>query len=90
MLCDLYCRWRKRPPIYRLYVNNELFVERVFIWTDHYLEEAISIWTKPGDYQLRYELLPGFEAVLEPKNFRLIYAPQGAYLHNSQTLRVVN
>lgn len=54
---DVFCDWQKSPPVYRLYVNNELFTERSFVWSDRYLEEVIAIDAAPGDYEIQYELI---------------------------------
>jgi hypothetical protein len=54
---DVFCDWQDSPPMYRLYVNNELFTERSFIWQDQYLEEVIAIDAVPGDYVIQYELV---------------------------------
>ena len=57
ILSNIDCEWEGLSPIYRLYVNNELFSERTWIWTDSKLEENLQIEAEPGDYTLRYELL---------------------------------
>jgi hypothetical protein len=42
-----------------VYVNDELFTERTWTWQgDIYLREQIQIEAEPGDYQIRYELVP--------------------------------
>jgi hypothetical protein len=42
-----------------VYVNDELFTERTWIWQDDsYLREEIQIEAEPGDYSIRYELVP--------------------------------
>ena len=53
---EVHCNWTGTPPVYRLYVNDELFSERTYIWHDKYLEEIESIEAPPGDYVVRYEL----------------------------------
>ena len=53
---EVHCDWSGTPPVYRLYVNDELFAERTYIWHNKYLEEAVSIEVPPGDYVVRYEL----------------------------------
>jgi hypothetical protein len=59
VVCDLHCKWEGLAPIYRLYVNDELFTERTWIWRDNvYLQEQIQIEAEPGDYAIRYELVP--------------------------------
>ena len=57
ILSNIDCEWEGLTPIYRLYVNNELFSERTWIWTDSTLEENLQIEAEPGDYTLHYELL---------------------------------
>lgn len=53
---EVHCDWSGSPPIYRLYVNDEMFTERTYTWTDKYLEEVVSLEALPGDYKIRYEL----------------------------------
>ena len=53
---EVHCDWTGTPPVYRLYVNDELFTERTYIWHNKYLEESVSIEALPGDYVVRYEL----------------------------------
>lgn len=52
---DLHCDWEGLAPIYRIYVNDELFAERTFTWTDHYLREMLQIQAPPGHYSVRLE-----------------------------------
>ena len=59
VVCNVYCRYEGLPPIYRVYVNDELFAERTWIWTDEfYLKEELQLNVAPGEYQIRYELVP--------------------------------
>ena len=59
VVCNVACEWEGLPPIYRVYVNDELFTERTWIWRDDfYLREEIQIEAEPGDYNIRYELVP--------------------------------
>lgn len=74
-LTDVHCKWSGTPPRYRCYVNNELFTERTWIWTDHYLEEQLQILAEPGEYQIRYELVDTENARLKAKNFRITLGP---------------
>lgn len=52
---DLDCDWEGLPPVYRIYVNDELFTEREWTWTDHYLTETLQIEAVPGEYSVRVE-----------------------------------
>jgi|688.fasta_scaffold93309_3 hypothetical protein len=73
--CDVYCEWNNQPPRYRAYVNNELFIERTWIWKDAYLREKFQIQALPGQYQIRYEPLDGAKITLE--NWKVHSGPAG-------------
>jgi hypothetical protein len=40
---DIHCEWAGTAPSYRVFVNDELFTERTFIWRDQYLTEILQI-----------------------------------------------
>lgn len=80
------CDWGEESPAYRLYVNDELFSERTWIWRDDCLEENIIVYAEPGDYAIRYELVEphtasliigsltvveGLGEVIDNENFRI-------------------
>lgn len=69
---DVHCRPLIPDPIYRLYVNDELFAERTWAWHDVYLEELIPISAPPGQYLIKYQVIPENSAVLKLKNFRIV------------------
>ena len=71
VLCDVYCDWEGLPPVYRVYVNDELFTERTWIWNDVYLEELLQINAPPGEYHIRHELVPPHLANLRVLNVRV-------------------
>jgi hypothetical protein len=71
ILADVDCEWEGLEPIYRLYVNDELFVERNWRWTDSYVEEMVPILADPGEYNLKWELVPPHLATLTVKNLRV-------------------
>ena len=75
VLADVDCSWEGLAPTYRLYVNNELFTERTWIWHNEYLEEMIQIEAEPGEYSIRYELVPPHLAQLSVANMRVDYGP---------------
>jgi hypothetical protein len=59
VVCNIACKWEGLPPIYRVYINDELFTERTWRWDDEfYLKEEIQIEAEPGEYSIRYELVP--------------------------------
>ena len=57
ILSNIDCNWEGLPPVYRLYLNDELFSERTWIWRDASLQEALQVEAVPGEYTLRYELV---------------------------------
>jgi len=75
VLCDVDCKWEGLPPTYRVYVNDELFAERTWTWTDEYLEEVLQIEAEPGEYRIRYELVPPNLAEITASNFRVDFGP---------------
>jgi hypothetical protein len=75
VLADVDCAWEGLAPTYRLYINNELFTERTWIWQNEYLEEMIQIEAEPGEYSIRYELVPPHLAQLSVSNMRVDYGP---------------
>lgn len=83
---EVHCDWTGVAPMYRLYVNNELFSERVFIWTNRYLQEVVSIEAPPGDYVVRYELHGN--GTLTAKNPRVTIGT--AEFVDDNTLRIPN
>jgi hypothetical protein len=87
LLADVNCEWEGLSPIYRAYVNDELFAERTWTWTDRYLEECFQIEAEPGEYHIRYELVPPHLAVLTVKNLRVDYGPATV---ESNILRIRN
>lgn len=84
ILTDVHMKWKGSPPVYRVYVNDEMFAERTFIWQDSYLEELLQIEAEPGQYHIRYELTPlALRARLRIRNMRVAHGPgqiNGDYL----------
>ena len=85
---EVHCSWEGLPPIYRVYVDNELFSERTWIWTDSYLEEHLQILADPGNYQIRFELVPPYLAQLWVKNMQVNYGL--GQIENNEILRIPN
>lgn len=88
VLCDVHCDWEGLPPNYRLYVNDELFTERTWVWTNEYLEEMLQIEAEPGEYVIRYELVPPYLAQLKVENIRVERGP--ATVESNNVLKVYN
>ena len=70
---DIDCEWAGLPPIYRIYVNDELFTERTWIWTDSYLEEILQIESPPGQCRIRLESVGPDLAQFSIRNHRIEY-----------------
>ena len=83
---DLDCDWEGLPPVYRIYVEDELFAERTWRWTDCYLKEMLQIQASPGRYQVRVEPVGPNLARFRASNHRVEYGP-GRWL-NSDTLEI--
>ena len=71
VICDVDCEWREISPRYRVYVNDELFTERTWIWRQSYLEEMLQISAPPGLYYIRFELLNSEPSRLATCNMRV-------------------
>ena len=73
---DLKLRRKDENPIYRVYVNGELFGERKWRTPDdQYLEEIIQIAGEPGDYVIEYKLVVPKTARLKVENYRVDQGP---------------
>jgi hypothetical protein len=75
VLCDVDCAWTDIEPVYRVYVDDELFAERTWRWTDAYLEEMLQIEAEPGEYVISYELVNSPSATIRVSNMRVDYGP---------------
>ena len=87
--CDVYCKWKKRPPVYRVYVEDELFTERTFIWDNQYLTENLQILADPGEYSIRFELIGKSSAELCVENIRIKTGPEGSSIYKNNVVRIV-
>lgn len=82
---DVDCEWTSAPPRYRLYVNNELFTERTWIWKNQYLEETIPINAPAGDYVIRYEIVGNGR--IEASNGKILNGPAEFIANNIVRIR---
>jgi hypothetical protein len=85
---DVTISWKKQPPNYRIYVGNELFTERTWIWQDRYLEEMLTIYAPPGEYNLRWEIVPPFKGKITVSNPRVEYGRPGTHITEELQLRI--
>ena len=69
---DVECVRGIVEPKYRIFVNNELFTERSWIFKDNeYLEEMLQIEAPPGKFPIRVELVNPRAGKVTAKNFRI-------------------
>ena len=88
VLSKIDCEWEGLNPVYRLYVNDELFSERMWRWTDAILEEVIQVEAEPGEYRLRYELVEPHLAQLKVGSLTVDYGP--AQVMNDTTFKIIS
>ena len=74
-LFDIDCDWEGLSPVYRIFVNDELFAERTWVWTDHYLTEMLQISAPPGDYRVTVEAVGPQLAQFRVTNHRVEHGP---------------
>lgn len=86
ILSRIDCEWEGLNPVYRLYVNDELFAERTWRWPDCYLEEALQVEAEPGEYRIRYELVEPHLAQLQIGDLTVDHGP--AEVINNTTFRI--
>lgn len=75
VLFDVHCEWQGPAPYYRVFVNNELFTERTYNFTDAYLQEMLQIEAPEGNYEIRCELVPPSIARLRVENMHVDFGP---------------
>jgi len=73
VLCDVNCDWTGNSPVYRVYVDDELFAERTWRWDNVYLEEMLQIEAEPGEYVISYKLVNSPDATICVSNMRVDY-----------------
>lgn len=90
VLCDVHCEWEGFPPSYRVWLDDELFAERTWTWTDVYLEELLQVSAPPGQYRIRHELLLPHQASLHVENIRIELTEDGtAEIVDGDILKVI-
>lgn len=84
---DLDCEWEGLPPTYRIYVNDELFAERTWNYTEHYLSEMLQILAEPGRYEITVRPVGPNLAEFTASNFRVEYGP-GEWIKKGRLLEI--
>ena len=72
---DIDCDWEGLPPVYRVFVNDELFTERTWTWTDQHLQEILQIQAIPGRYKVRVESVGPSLSQFRTWNHRIEHGP---------------
>ena len=85
---DVTVTWQGDPPNYRVYVGDELFTERTWIWQEQYLEEMLVVNAPPGKYNLRWELVPPAQGKITVTNIRIEHGSDHAHLKKDSQLRI--
>lgn len=70
VICDVTAKVLDHPFRYRVYVNNELFAERTWIWQGVYLEEMLPISAPAGVYPIRFETVDPDHGKIKVRNYR--------------------
>jgi hypothetical protein len=54
---DVHCHWSDIPPVYRIYVDQDMITERTFGWPGYqvYIKENIICNLNPGSHMVRVE-----------------------------------
>jgi hypothetical protein len=71
---DIDCEWSGTQPVYRVFVNDELFTERTWLWQDAYLEEILQIQALPGKYRVQLKPVHS-QAKFTVSNHRIEHGP---------------
>ena len=87
---DVSVDWQGDPPNYRIYIGNEMFTERTWIWQEQYLEEMLVVNAPPGKYNLRWELVPPAQGKIEVTNIRIEHGSDHAYIKKDSQLRITD
>ena len=87
---DVSVEWQGDPPNYRVYVGDEMFTERTWIWGEQYLEEMLVVNAPPGKYNLRWELVPPAQGTIEVTNIRIDHGSDYAYIKMNSQLRITD
>ena len=85
---DVTVTWQGNPPNYRVYVGDEMFTERTWIWQEQYLEEMLVVNAPPGKYNLRWELVPPAQGKITVTNIRIEHGSGHAHLKKHSQLRI--
>jgi len=77
---DVHGHWSTFPPVYRIYLDDDLLTERLFKWPGYlvYIRENMVCGLGPGIHKLRIENVSSHGSF---KIDNLQINNQGAYVH---------
>jgi hypothetical protein len=83
---SVHSHWNENPPVYRLYVDDEMLTERTFSWTSYqfYLIEHIGCYLDTGVHTLKLENLDT-DASFELDDFKVNNNPVNKNFLKSNT-----
>jgi len=82
--CDVTAKVHAQPFRYRVYVNNELFTERTWIWQGVYLEEMLQISAPAGVYPIRFEIVDPENGRIKVRNHRIDQGPARIIMYRDE------
>lgn len=84
---NIACNWEGVPPVYRVYVNNELFAERLWRWSDNtVIQEILQLEVVPGKYDVKLEAVDPCLAKFVTSNHKIEVGP--AHWNDPETIKV--
>ena len=75
---DILCEWQTEPQAYRLYINDDLYTERTYIWhnPNEWVREMLVAELTAGEHSIKIlpvnNEFPGFKSA----NFAINDKPQ--------------
>lgn len=72
---EIDCRDHRPPPVYRIWLGEQLFMERCFDFRELWLQEVLQILAPPGEYVLRVECVNKHISDLKLWNFQVEKGP---------------
>lgn len=73
---DLRCNWQGQPPVYRVFVDDEMFAERQWCWDQrHFLREILQMQVPAGKYTVSIVPVGNQTAEFIVSNNQIIHGP---------------
>jgi hypothetical protein len=73
---DLDCKWQDKRPVYRIYVNDELFSEKEWVWGhDCIAQHILQVQAPPGKYVVSVQPVDSGSAEFTVFNNQIEHGP---------------